>query len=82
MGSSEIGEVMNAVNQRTGPEAIQKRAQTAALLAVKRLETVLKDPETSGADVIKAATLIFDRVYTGKNDAPAAGDFEILVKEE
>lgn len=70
------------MNSRAGPEAIRRRSQTAALLAVKRLEQVLKDPETSGADVIKAATLIFDRLYTGKADAAEAGDYEITFREE
>ena len=74
---------MNTANCRAGPEAIRQRAQSAALLAVRRLEKVLRDPETSGADVIKAATLIFDRLYTGGDaSATAAGDYEITIREE
>ena len=58
-------------------------AQEAALQALRRLIDLLKDPETPRADVIKASSLVFDRVYAQPQaDSPAGGDFEICVKED
>ena len=58
-------------------------SQEAALQALRRLIELLQDPETPRADVIKASSLIFDRVYAQPQaDSPAGGDFEICVKED
>ena len=56
-------------------------AQRAALQAVKRLMRLLQDETASHGDVLKAAALIFERVYPAANGDPG-GDFEICVKEE
>ena len=58
-------------------------SQEAALQALRRLIELLQDPETPRADVIKASSLIFDRVYAqSQADSSAGGDFEICVKED
>lgn len=61
---------------------LQERSLQAALMAVERLTGLLSDPEASNADVLKAATLIFEKIHVGGGPGAAAGDFEICVKED
>lgn len=62
---------------------LQEASRDAALLAVERLRDLLADPDASAADVLKAATLIFDKIYpAAAGGGPTGGDFEICVKEE
>ncbi len=62
---------------------LRETSRQAAQKAVERLKRLLSDPETSNADVLKAATLIFERVYTAQAEDKAGGsDYEICVKEE
>lgn len=61
---------------------LREKAAEAALQAVERLLMLLHDPDASHADVIKASSLIFERIYLRQGDGQAAGDFEICVKEE
>ena len=53
-----------------------------AIMAVERLKKLLRDPDASNADALKAATLIFERVYPTPQTGAAAGDFDICIKEE
>lgn len=69
-------------NRKKPPgQALQEKAAAAAILAVERLKKLLRDPDASNADALKAATLIFERVYPTL-PGNAAGDFEISIKEE
>lgn len=56
--------------------------QEAAIQALHRLIELLLNPDTGPGDVIKASTLILDRVYPLQSGSPAVGDFDISVKEE
>lgn len=82
MASSQRREVNRAARKKSGPQALGEKSLQAALLAVDRLTEMLKDPATSNADVLKAATLIFDRVYPAQASGGASGDYEICVKED
>lgn len=62
---------------------LRETSRQAAQRAVERLKKLLSDPETSNSDVLKAATLIFERVYTAPAEEKTGGsDYEICVKEE
>ncbi|MBR1585053.1 MAG: hypothetical protein IJ662_05895 [Clostridia bacterium] len=62
---------------------MRETTHLTALKAVERLKELLENPDTSHADVLKAATLIFERIYPAANGGAAnGGDFEICVKEE
>lgn len=64
-------------------ERLRQQGTEAAALAAERLVELLQNPDTSPADVLKAATLIFDRVYPAvAGSQEAGGDYEICVKEE
>ena len=59
-----------------------EKTQEAALLSLQRLIDLLRDPDTPNADVLKASTLIFERIYPLQSGGAAAqGDFEIVVDE-
>lgn len=61
---------------------MQEKSLQAALLAVERLIALLSDPDSSNADALKAATLIFEKIHPLPSGSAAAGDFEICVKED
>lgn len=76
-------EVMLTVRKKDQAMLLKERSIQAALLAVERLSSLLSDPDSSNADALKAATLIFDKIIpiqTG--DGGGAGDYEITIKEE
>ena len=76
-------EVRASANASDPGRRLREASRQAAQKAVERLKKLLSDPETSNADVLKAATLIFDRVYTAQaEDKTAGSDYEICVKEE
>ena len=54
----------------------------AAILAVERLQHMLQDENASNGDVIKAASLIFDRLQENDGEGKPTGDFEIIMKED
>lgn len=57
---------------------IRAQTQQVALLGLKRLETLLSDPDTSNADVLKGLSLLFERICEHPaSTAAATGDFEI-----
>ena len=50
---------------------------------MERLEELLRDPEASRGDILKAAALIFEKIHPQTaGGGAAAGDFEICIKEE
>ena len=75
-------EVKGAGRKRNDAAALREKSLQAALLAVERLSALLSDPEASNADALKAATLIFERVYPAQAGGGATGDYDICVKEE
>ena len=73
---------MTATRKKPAP-TVGELTQEAAVQALRRLIELLLDPETPRADVIKASSLIFDRVYPQQSTAAQAdGDYEICVKED
>ena len=64
----------------TVDERVRRAAGQAALLAVERVSGLLKNPEATGGEVLKAAQLIFERIY--RPEGAQMGDFDILIKEE
>ncbi|MBQ9263730.1 MAG: hypothetical protein IJ189_05905 [Clostridia bacterium] len=71
--------------KRTDPgKQLRFTTEQTAQRAVERLLELLNDPDTSHTDVLKAATLIFERIYPAAlgGEKAAGGDFEICVKED
>ena len=80
---AEPKEVRPAAGKKDPEKLLRSSSLEAALKAVERLTALLDDPETPRADVLKAATLIFERVYpAGAGAGDPGGDYEICVKEE
>ncbi len=74
---------MVSATKRDPEKRLRESSREAAEKAVSRLMELLDDPDTSHADVLKAATLIFDRVYpAAAGEKEAGGDYEICVKGE
>lgn len=63
-------------------ERFHQRVLEAAMTALERLMDVLSDPEASNADVLKAATLVLDRMQKSGDAGAPSGDWEITVKED
>ena len=61
---------------------LRETGREAALRAAERLRDLLENPDTSPGDVLKAAALIFERIYPAAAGGESGGDFEICVKEE
>ena len=61
---------------------LRETSREAALRAAERLRDLLENPDTAPGDVLKAAALIFERVYPAAAGSEGGGDFEICVKEE
>lgn len=75
-------EVRRAKKTQNRGKQLQDTAQLAALRAAERLLSLLEDPDASHGDVIKAAALVFERVYPSSAGGMEGGDYEICVKEE
>ena len=75
-------EVIRAATGSDPEKKMRQISRKAALKAVERLMGLLDDPDTSHGDIIKTATLIFDRIYSGGAQGGVSGDFDIVVKEE
>ncbi|NLD82573.1 MAG: hypothetical protein GX637_00255 [Clostridiales bacterium] len=74
---------MVSATKRDPTKRLRESSREAAEEAVRRLKELLDDPDTSHADVLKAAALIFDRVYpAAAAEKEAGGDYEICVKGE
>lgn len=82
MKSSPSREVKGAGKKKDRAQILREKALEAAVTAVERLESLLSDPETSNADAIKAATLVFERIYPAQAGEAITGDFEICMREE
>ena len=63
-------------------ELFQQRVLEAAMTALERLKDVLSNPESSNADVLKAATLVLDKMQQTRETGGPSGDWEITVKED
>ena len=73
---------MHTRGKKDGAAVLRERSLQAALLAVERLSSLLSDPESSNGDALKAATLIFEKIYPLQSGGGANGDYEICVKED
>jgi len=71
-----------AAKKKDAGRLLREQTVSVALRALERLDALLNDPDTSNAEVIKAATLIFERIYSPHAEGGAAGDYEICIKEE
>lgn len=71
-----------AARKKKEEQLLREKTASVALRALERLEALLQDPDTANAEVIKAATLIFDRIYSSCAEGGTAGDYEICIKEE
>ena len=82
MVSSPVGqkEVIQT-KKKTTTQLLAEKTQQAALLAAERLISLLEDPDTGNGDVIKAATLILEKLYPIQSDSLAGGDYDICIKE-
>ncbi len=70
------------MGKRKDPAALLRdKLLDAAIAAADRLKMLLDDENASNGDVVKAAALALDMAGKGA-EASAAGDYEILVKEE
>lgn len=74
-------EVIGATKQTDPGKRLQETARKTAQRAVERLLDLLNDPDASHTDVLKAAALIFERIYPAAAGGDA-GDYEICIKEE
>ena len=67
--------------RKNAAQSLRDKTLQAALVAVDRLRALLRDPQSSQGDVLKAAAMIFDRVSLQQGGG-GSGDFEIVVKED
>ena len=82
MVSSPVGqkEVIQT-KKKTTTQLLAEKTQQAALLAAERLISLLEDPDTGNGDVIKAATLILEKLYPIQSESLSGGDYDICIKE-
>lgn len=76
------GEVKRIANRKPSRSKLDQQILQAAILAVERLQQMLQDENASNGDVIKAASLIFDRLQQETGEGKPTGDFEIIMKED
>lgn len=50
-------------------------------MAVERLQAMIRNEEASNGDVIKASSLIFDRLDKENGEGNVTGDYEIVVRD-
>lgn len=72
---------MKQTKKKSTAQLLAEKTQQAALLAAERLISLLEDPDTGNGDVIKAATLILEKLYPIQSDSLAGGDYDICIKE-
>lgn len=72
---------MHATARKKPRERFREKTLRAAIMAVERLQQLLRDEATSNADVIRAATLVFDRLAEEKGESAMPGDFEIVLRD-
>lgn len=70
------------VNHLSPRDRLNKKLMQAAIRAVERLQRMVRDETVSNGDVIKAASLILDRLPKENGNNPLQGDYEIIVKEQ
>ncbi len=68
-------------NRKTPREKLDLKVMQAAIMAVERLQSMIQDENASNGDVIKAASLIFDRLGKENGEGNVTGDYEIVLKE-
>lgn len=69
-------------HRKITPDLLHQRVLEAAVTALERLMDVLSSPDSSNADVLKAATLILDKMQKSGDAGAPSGDWEITVKED
>ena len=73
---------MKHIKKKSTAQLLTEKTQQAALLAAERLISLLEDPDTVNSDVIKAATLILEKLYPVQSESLSAGDYDICIKED
>ena len=61
---------------------LREKSMAVALRALERLDEMLLNPDTSNAEALKAAALIFDQLDAIAPEQSGNGDYEICIKEE
>ena len=82
MVSSPEREVRQAGRKKDDAAALRKKSMSVALRALERLDDMLLNPDTSNAEALKAAALIFERLDAMPPEQSGNGDYEICIKEE
>jgi len=73
---------MMAAKKKDAGRLLREQTVSVALRALERLDALLNDPDTSNAEVIKAAALVFDRIDSSHAEGGTPGDYEICFKED
>lgn len=73
---------MKHIKKKSTAQLLTEKTQQAALLAAERLISLLEDPDTVNSDVIKAATLILEKLYPVQSEPLSGGDYDICIKED
>lgn len=71
-----------AARKKNEAQLLREKTASVALRALERLDALLNDPDTSNAEVIKAAALVFDRIDSSHAEGGTPGDYEICIKED
>ena len=82
MVSSPEREVRQAGRKKDGAAVLREKSMAVALRALERLDEMLLNPDTSNAEALKAAALIFDQLDAIAPEQSGNGDYEICIKEE
>ena len=83
MISSPVGQKeVKRTKKKSTAQLLTEKTQQAALLAAERLISLLEDPDTGNGDVIKAATLILEKLYPIQSESLSGGDYHICIKED
>lgn len=68
-------------HRKTPREKLNHQLMQAAIMAVERLQAMIRNEEASNGDVIKASSLIFDRLDKENGEGNVTGDYEIVVRD-
>ena len=68
-------EVCSLPDNKDPAARIRALSERAAIVGLRRLTDLLRDPDSASGDVLKGLTLLFERIYH-PDDGPA-GDLEI-----